>query len=125
MLYWIGANIVLIIHLGFVIYVVCGGFLILRWRWTALLHLPAVIWAALLEFNGWICPLTPLEQWLRIAGGQQGYSGRFVEHYLISLLYPAGLTREIQIILGAFVLIVNGAIYLFCIYRFLTSRKNT
>ncbi|MDJ0622619.1 MAG: DUF2784 domain-containing protein [Desulfocapsaceae bacterium] len=125
MLYWIGANIVLIIHLGFVIYVVCGGFLILRWRWTALLHLPAVIWAALLEFNGWICPLTPLEQWLRIAGGQQGYSGGFVEHYLISLLYPAGLTREIQIILGAFVLIVNGAIYLFCIYRFLTSRKNT
>lgn len=123
MLYWLAANIVLIIHLGFVIYVVCGGFFILRWRWTLFLHLPAVIWAALLEFNSWICPLTPLEQWLRVAGGQRGYSGGFIEHYLLSLLYPAGLTPDIQTMLGAFVVIVNGAVYLFCVYRLLKFRK--
>lgn len=122
MLYWIAANIVLIIHLAFVLYVVCGGFFILRWKWTVFLHLPAVIWAALLEFNSWICPLTPLEQWLRIAGGQRGYSGGFIEHYLLSLLYPAGLTPDIQTILGAFVVIFNGAVYLFCGYR-LTRRR--
>ena len=123
MLYWLAANIVLIIHLGFVIYVVCGGFFILRWRWTLFLHLPAVIWAALLEFNSWICPLTPLEQWLRVAGGQRGYSGGFIEHYLLSLLYPDGLTPDIQTMLGVFVVIVNGAVYLFCVYRLLKFRK--
>ena len=123
MLYWLAADIVLIIHLGFVIYVVCGGFFILRWRWTLFLHLPAVIWAALLEFNSWICPLTPLEQWLRVAGGQRGYSGGFIEHYLLSLLYPDGLTPDIQTMLGVFVVIVNGAVYLFCVYRLLKFRK--
>jgi phosphotransferase system glucose/maltose/N-acetylglucosamine-specific IIC component len=123
MAYWIGANIVLIVHLGFIIFVVCGGFLILKWKWSAFCHLPAVIWGALLEFNGWICPLTPLEQWLRAAGGQKGYSGGFIEHYLLSILYPAGLTQDIQILLGAFVVIVNGAIYFFCFYHFFIHRQ--
>lgn len=123
MVYWIGANIVLIIHLGFVIYVVCGGLLILKWKWSAFLHLPAVLWGALLQFNSWICPLTPLEQWLRIAGGQKGYSGGFIEHYLLSILYPAGLTHDTQILLGTFVVIVNGTVYLFCIYRFFIHRQ--
>ena len=123
MAYWISANIVLIIHLGFVIYVVCGGFLILRWKWSAFIHLPAVLWGALLEFNGWICPLTPLEQSLRAVGGQKGYSGGFIEHYLLSILYPAGLTQDIQILLGIFVVIVNGAVYLFCVYHFFIRRQ--
>ena len=123
MAYWIGANIVLVIHLGFVIYVVCGGLLILKWKWSVVFHLPAVIWGALLEFNGWICPLTPFEQWLRAAGGQQGYSGGFVEHYLLSLLYPAGLTHDVQILLGALVVLGNGAVYLFCVYHFFIRRQ--
>ena len=123
MVYWIAANSVLIIHLGFVIYVLFGGLLVLKWRWSAVLHLPAALWGALLEFNGWICPLTPLEQWLRIAGGQKGYSGGFLEHYLLSILYPEGLSREIQISLGTIVVIVNGIIYLFCLYRFFQHRK--
>jgi hypothetical protein len=76
------------------------------------LHLPAVIWGALIEFAGWICPLTPLEIWLRAQGGDRGYSGGFIEHYLGALIYPEGLTRELQWLLGAFVLAINAAIYL-------------
>ncbi len=123
MAFWLAANIVLIIHLGFVLYVVGGGLLIFRWKWSILLHLPAVLWGALLEFNGWLCPLTPLEQWLRVAGGQRGYSGGFIEHYLLSLLYPAGLTRDIQILLGTFVVVVNALIYAILIFRFVRSRR--
>ena len=122
MLYWIAANIVLVIHLVFVIYVVCGGLIVFRWKWTVILHLPAMFWGALLEFNGWLCPLTPLEQWLRIAGGKQGYSGGFIEHYLLSLLYPAGLTRDIQILLGVFVVVTNILIYSVLIYRIFRKR---
>lgn len=123
MAFWLAANIVLIIHLGFVLYVVGGGLLIFRWKWSILLHLPAVLWGALLEFNGWLCPLTPLEQLLRVAGGQRGYSGGFIEHYLLSLLYPAGLTRDIQILLGTFVVVVNALIYAILIFRFVRSRR--
>jgi hypothetical protein len=123
MIYWIGANVVLIIHLVFVIYVLCGGLLILRWKWSVVLHVPAVLWGALLEFRGWICPLTPLEQRLRMAAGQKGYSGGFVEHYLLPILYPEGLTHEIQILLGTLVVVVNGAIYFFCLYRLYTHPK--
>ncbi len=125
MAYWLAANIVLIIHFGFVIYVVGGGLLIFRWKWSILLHLPAVLWGALLEFNGWLCPLTPLEQWLRVAGGQRGYSGGFIEHYLLSLLYPAGLTRDVQILLGTFVVVVNVLIYAILILRFAKRRRTT
>ena len=123
MAFWLAANIVLIIHLGFVLYVVGGGLFIFRWKWSILLHLPAVLWGALLEFNGWLCPLTPLEQWLRVAGGQRGYSGGFIEHYLLSLLYPAGLTRDIQILLGTFVVVINALIYAILIFRFVRSRR--
>ena len=122
MLFWLAANLVLVIHLGFVIYVICGGLLIYRWRWTVFLHLPAVVWADLLELNSWQCPLTPLEQWLRIAGGQQGYSGGFIEHYLLALLYPAGLTPNIQIFLGIFVFLLNAVVYLLLIRKLLRSK---
>ena len=105
------ADLVLVIHALFIVFVVGGGLLALRWRGIAWLHLPAVVWAVLLEVFGWLCPLTPLEQHLRQAAGAGGYSGSFIEHYLVQLVYPAGLTREIQLYLAATVIIVNVVIY--------------
>jgi hypothetical protein len=105
------ADLVLIIHALFIVFVICGGLLVLRWRGIAWLHLPAVVWAVLLEVFGWLCPLTPLEQDLRQAAGASGYSGSFIEHYLVQLVYPAGLTREIQLYLAAAVIIVNLLVY--------------
>ncbi|MCW3480973.1 DUF2784 domain-containing protein [Neisseriaceae bacterium JH1-16] len=113
----LAVDLVLLIHCGFVLFVVLGGGLVLRWPRLAWLHLPAVGWGALAEFTGWICPLTPLEQWLRDAAGQASYSGGFVEHYLVPLLYPAGLTRSLQLLLGVGVLLINGAVYGWLLYR--------
>ena len=106
------ADAVLILHLAFVLFVVLGAFLVLRRRKLIWVHLPVVIWGALIEFAGWICPLTPLENWLRARGGDRGYSGGFIDHYLGALIYPEGLTRELQWFLGVFVLAINAAIYL-------------
>ena len=106
------ADAILLLHLAFILFVVLGGLLVLRRRWLAYLHVPAFVWAALIEFAGWICPLTPLENWLRIQGGARGFSGGFIDHYLGSLIYPQGLTRELQWLLGALVLAINAAIYL-------------
>lgn len=111
MLYGLLADLVVILHLAFVVFVLFGGLLVLRWRRVAWLHLPAVAWGAAVEFGGWICPLTPLETWLRMQGGQRSYSSDFIDHYVFALLYPADLTREVQIALGAVVLAVNLAIY--------------
>ncbi len=105
------ADLVVLIHLGFVVFVVAGALLVVRWRWVAWLHLPAAAWGALIEFAGWVCPLTPLENWLRGRGGAGGYGGGFVEHYIIPILYPGELTRGIQIGLGFAVLAVNLAVY--------------
>lgn len=105
------ADLVLVIHALFIVFVVCGGLLMLRWPGVAWLHLPAVVWAVLLEGLGWLCPLTPLEQGLRQAAGATGYSGSFIEHYLVQFIYPAGLTREIQLYLAAVVIILNVVIY--------------
>lgn len=110
-MYGVLANVVVLLHLGFVLFVVLGGFLVLRWQWLAWLHLPAAAWGALIEFAGWVCPLTPLELWLRRAAGEAGYTGGFIEHYLLPLLYPAALTREVQIVLGLGVLAVNLIAY--------------
>ncbi len=93
-----------------------------RWKRLAWLHVPAFAWAALIEFRGWICPLTPLEKRLRQLGGEAGYAGGFVEHYLLPLLYPSGLTRELQILLGAFVLLVNVVLYTWILWRAFGSR---
>ena len=95
----------------FVLFVVLGGLLVLRWPRLAYLHLPAATWGVLIEFAGWVCPLTPLEQSLRLKAGEQGYSGSFIEHYLLPLLYPSALTRTIQVALGIIVIAVNLAIY--------------
>jgi hypothetical protein len=111
MLYDLLATAVVLLHFSFVLFVVGGGLLLYKWPWLAWLHLPAVIWAALLEFNSWVCPLTPLEQQLRSAAGQAGYSGGFVDHYLLALLYPVGLDGNMQIILGSLVVVINVLVY--------------
>ena len=105
------ADLVVTLHFAFVLFVLLGGLLVLRWPWLAVLHLPAAIWGALIEFAGWVCPLTPLEQSLRLQAGEQGYSGSFVEHYLLPVLYPSGLTRNIQLVLGSLVIIINLGVY--------------
>ena len=111
MVYPILADLVVLIHVAFVLFSVLGALLVLRWRSVLWIHLPAAVWAAWIEFSGRICPLTPLENWLRFKGGHSTYSGDFIGHYILPLLYPAGLNREVQILLGAIVLGVNILIY--------------
>jgi hypothetical protein len=111
MLYRLLADATLVIHLLFVLFVALGGFLVLRWRKVAWVHLPAAVWGGLIELAGWICPLTPLENLLRRLGGEAGYTGGFIDHYVISLIYPEGLTRSMQLAVGVTVLVVNTAIY--------------
>jgi hypothetical protein len=110
------ADIVVLIHLSFVLFAVLGAVLIIRYRWVIWLHLPTVLWAVWIEMSGGICPLTPLENRLRLKAGLGGYQGDFVENYLLPVLYPAGLTRGIQILLGAIVLIINLTIYAYVWY---------
>ncbi|MEF8700262.1 MAG: DUF2784 domain-containing protein [Candidatus Accumulibacter sp. UW20] len=102
---------VVVLHLVFIAFVIGGGLLVLRWPWLALLHLPAACWGVLVELNGWICPLTPLENRLRQAAGDAGYQESFVEHYLLPILYPAGLTRTTQFALATAVMLINLVIY--------------
>lgn len=109
--YWIAANLLVVVHFGFICFVVAGGLLALKWRWVILVHIPAMFWGALIEFQGWICPLTPLEKQYWQLAGQAGYTGGFIENYLLPILYPAFLQRDIQIILGTVVLIINIAVY--------------
>ena len=117
MLYRVAADGVLALHLAFVLFALLGGFLVLRRVGLAWLHLPAVAWAAFVEFSGRICPLTPLEGALRQAAGDAGYAGDFLEHYLLAMIYPEGLTHDVQIILGVTVVIVNVAIYTLILRR--------
>jgi hypothetical protein len=105
------ADLVVLVHAAFVLFVVLGGLLAARWRGLAWIHLPAAIWAAIVEFFGWVCPLTPLENWLRQKGGESGYGSDFVARYILPTLYPAELTRELQIALGVLVILINLAIY--------------
>jgi len=99
------------IHLAFVLFVIFGGFLAWRWRWMVYLHVPALLWGAWIEFVGGICPLTPLENRLRLRAGESGYEGGFIEHYIEPLIYPAGLTRETQWVLLALLLAINALAY--------------
>jgi hypothetical protein len=105
------ADLVLLLHFGFVAFVVFGGLLVLRRPIWAGLHVPAVLWGTFVECTGAICPLTPLEIAWRQRGGEAGYPGGFLEHYVTAVLYPAGLTRELQIGLGILVVVINAAIY--------------
>ena len=110
-IYRVLADVVLIMHLIFVVFVVSGGWLAWRWRQLLWLHVPAAIWGAAIEFGGWICPLTPLENWLRRAGGAASYPGAFVDRYLIPIVYPPELTRTVQILLGGVVVTMNLLAY--------------
>lgn len=109
--YQLLADLVVLVHAAFVVFVVLGGLLALRWQRLAWIHLPAAIWAAIVEFFGWVCPLTPLENWLRQRGEESGYGSDFVARYILPTLYPEELTREVQIALGVFVILINLAIY--------------
>ena len=121
MLYPLLADLVVLIHLLFVLFAVLGALLVIWWRKVLWLHLPAAVWAAWIEFSGKICPLTPLENWLRRRGGGSGYAGDFVGHYLMPILYPAGLTRKVQFILGGVVIGINLIIYA---YVFFIKKKS-
>ena len=111
MLYGLMADLVLVAHLAFVVFVALGGLLVWRWRRLAWVHVPMALWGAAIAVVGFTCPLTPLENRLQRLGGRAGYQGGFIEHYVTALVYPAGLTREAQIVLGAAVLALNLAIY--------------
>ena len=110
-LYQVLADFVVLLHVAFVVFAILGGLLALRWRWLVWIHLTAAFWAAVVEFFGWICPLTPLENWLRQNAGEAGYRSDFIARYILPLLYPEGLTRDMQITLGLFVIVMNLAIY--------------
>jgi hypothetical protein len=105
------ADVVLVVHFLFVVFVVLGGFVALRWRRLAYVHIPVALYGATIEFLGFICPLTPLEVWLRKQGGEAGYEGGFIEHYITAALYPTGLTRGVQLALGVGVLAINAVAY--------------
>ena len=118
------ADMVLLAHLAFVLFIVAGGFLALRWPGIAWIQLPAALWGVVVEWSGWICPLTPLENWLRARGGGTRYEGGFVEHYLLHMLYPTGLTRSTQVMLGATVLGLNVLAYALLFVRATASRRS-
>ncbi|MCG6957070.1 MAG: DUF2784 domain-containing protein [Gemmatimonadetes bacterium] len=111
------ANLVLALHVAFVSFVVAGGVLVLWWPGVAWAHIPCALWGAWVEISGWVCPLTPLEVSLRRSAGEAGYTGGFLQHYVVSTLYPAQLTRGVQIVLGVAVLAFNLAMYALVLAR--------
>lgn len=122
MFFRIAADLVLLIHLGFIAFVVLGGLLILRYRWVIFVHLPAAVWGTFVEISGRICPLTTWENSLRRSAGESGYADSFVEHYLLPVIYPAGLTRSIQFWIAGLVIVANIVIYAWLLYRWQRSR---
>jgi hypothetical protein len=114
---------VVAIHFAFVVFVVIGGLLVLAWPRLIWVHVPAVLWGVLVEFTGWICPLTPLENRLREQAGQRQYEGDFIARYILPVLYPEGLTRKTQFILGGVALAINIAIYAVIAVRHRRSRS--
>jgi hypothetical protein len=113
-----------LVHVAFVVFAVLGGLLAARWRRLVWIHLPAVIWAVIVEFFGWVCPLTPLENWLRRRGRQAGYPSDFIAHYILPVLYPEELSREVQITLGALVLLINLSVYTWIFRRKKTTQNS-
>lgn len=125
MLYKIGAELIVVIHLTFILFIIFGGLLALRWPRAAWAHLPCAIYGVLIEWIGWICPLTPLENALRHRAGGEGYDGDFIEHYLLPIIYPSGLTPTVQVALGALVIVVNVAIYAVVVQRWRRSKPDS
>lgn len=113
----LAGDMVVLAHLLFIIFVILGGLLVLRWPRLAYLHIPAALWGAVVELRGWICPLTPLEHRFRQTTGHGSQPSGFIDHYILPLVYPPGLTREGQILLGLLVVAVNVAIYCFLLSR--------
>ena len=115
MIYLLLANLVLMFHLTFVVFVLFGGLLVWRWRWLVWLHVPAATWGATVEFSGWVCPLTLFENWLREQAGETGYQSGFVADFLLPILYPNDLTRDSQLMLGmvvvAFIISMYGWVW--------------
>lgn len=124
MRYLLLAHLLVVVHLAFVVFVVLGALLVLRRPRVAWVHVPAALWGVLIEFAGWTCPLTPLEKSLRDRGEAVGYPGGFIEHYLLPLLYPSGLTRGTQVVLGLFALTVNAAVYTWLWRRAVGARRS-
>jgi hypothetical protein len=117
MLYHLGAEGVLLVHFAFIAFVLFGALLALRWRWVIALHLPAAAWGLLIEVSGRICPLTYIENSLRIQAGRAPYPDSFIEHYLLAIIYPVALTREIQFVLAGVVVLVNATLYAWVLSR--------
>lgn len=111
------AELIVLLHFLFIIFVVLGALFSLRWRWMMWVHIPAAVWGSLLEVFAWPCPLTGVENWLRLRAGTQGYAEGFIGHYLLPVIYPSGLTREIQYWLGGMVVMINVCIYLYIITK--------
>jgi len=124
MLYRYLADAVVVLHLAFIVFVIFGGLLVFQWRWMWVAHIPATTWGALIEFQGWLCPLTPFEQTLRAAGGEPGYKETFIEHYVVPIIYPEGLARNTQIIFGVIVVVVNLVIYALILLKRRNSNIN-
>jgi len=108
---------VVVLHLLFILFVVSGGFLALKWFKLVYLHIPTVVWGVYIEFSGKICPLTPLENWFRLKSGQMGYDGDFIERYVIPVIYPVNLTRDMQVTLGVIALLINVLAYSLLVYQ--------
>ena len=122
---WYGnlATLVVIAHLAFILFVMFGGLLVLRWPRVIWLHVPCFLWGGWIEVSGGICPLTPLENSLRRAAGDSAYAGSFIEHYIVSIIYPAGLTRTLQLALAVGLVLLNAAIYAWVIRAWAKRRR--
>jgi hypothetical protein len=123
MIYRALADATLLVHLVFVLFVALGAFLVVRWPRVAWLHVPAALWGIYIELSGRICPLTPLENSFRERGGEAGYAGGFIEHYVSAWIYPDGLTRNIQISLGVVLGVLTAALYWRAFRRPLRTQK--
>ena len=117
MLFRLAADLLVVLHLAFIVFVLLGGLLVLKWHWLALLHLPAAVWGAVIEYKGWICPLTPWENSLRRLAGQEGYAEGFIEHYILPIVYPPGLTRDVQFSIAIIVVVANLGVYGWLLWR--------
>jgi hypothetical protein len=117
MLYQLAADLIVFLHFAFILFVLFGGLLVYKWHWLIWLHIPAAIWGALIEIVGWVCPLTPLENWLYQASGGDIYSGSFIERYLTPIIYPSGLNKEMFIMMGVIVIVVNVIVYTILIVK--------
>ncbi len=124
MIYRIAADFVLVTHFAFIVLVVAGGLVVFRYAWFAWIHIPAASWGAFVELTGRICPLTILENVLRIRAGQEGYVDSFIDHYIVPVIYPAGLTRHVQLMLAGLVVAANVTIYATILMRKRSSRLN-